>query len=62
MNRYAHAPKQRTRLDREVEFVQWVYGARLHKITERSADDLARDYRISLDFVKMHLARRMAAG
>lgn len=56
-------PKRtRTRLDRETAFVQWVYGARIEKITERGVSELSRDYGVSADFVKLHLAKRMAAA
>lgn len=56
------AHRQRTRQDRETQFVQWVYGARIEMVRDRSVAELARDYGVSADFVRGHLAKRMARG
>jgi hypothetical protein len=56
------AYRTRTRLDRETAFMSWCYGARVEKLHERSVAELARDFGVAADFVKLHLAKRMAAG
>lgn len=56
-------PKRtRTRLDREKQFVMWVHSARIEMVRDRSVAELARDYGVGADFVRGHLAKRMARG